>query len=48
MDLREVICSEQIHCLSCPISIAITGKDCHKLSDEEIKEYAEEARKNGI
>lgn len=39
LTLREVICSQQIHCLSCPIGIAITGKDCRELSDKEIKEY---------
>jgi len=46
LTLREVICSQQIHCLSCPIGIAITGKDCRELTDKEIKEYVEEAEKN--
>ena len=48
MTYREVICSQQIHCLSCPISISITGKDCRSLSDKEIKEYVKEANKDEI
>ena len=40
--LREVICSQQVHCLSCPISVAITGRDCRQLTDAEIKEYTKE------
>lgn len=38
---REVICSQHSHCLSCPLSIAITGKDCRDLSPLEIKELTE-------
>lgn len=48
MNLREIICSQQIHCLSCPISISITEKDCRSLSDKEIKEYVKEAEKDEI
>lgn len=48
MTYREVICSQQIHCLSCPISVSITGKDCRSLSDKEIKEYVKEANKDEI
>lgn len=41
---REQICSQVSHCLSCPISIRITGKDCRNLSESEIKEYVNKAR----
>lgn len=34
---RKQICSQQIHCLSCPLSVARTGKDCRALTLEEIK-----------
>lgn len=34
---REQICSQQIHCLSCPLLITRTGKDCRELTLEEIK-----------
>lgn len=44
MDLREAICSQVSHCLSCPISVRITGKDCRELSEAEVKEYVEKAR----
>lgn len=33
---REAICSQQSHCLSCPLSIALTGKDCRELSYIEL------------
>ena len=39
LTLREVICSQQICCLSCPIQKSITGKDCRELSDKEITAY---------
>lgn len=42
--LREVICSQASHCLSCPISIAVTGKDCRELSDKEIRGYIGEIK----
>jgi hypothetical protein len=42
--LREVICSQVSHCLSCPIQKSITGKDCRELSDKEIKEYVGEEK----
>lgn len=44
MTFREIICSQTSHCLSCPISIRITGKDCRNLSESEIKEYVNKAR----
>ena len=40
---REQICSQQSHCLSCPLSVMRTGKDCRTLTLEEIKQ---EVRKN--
>lgn len=39
MTLRECICSQQVHCLSCPLSVRRTGKDCRKLTTEEIKRF---------
>ena len=30
------ICSQQISCLSCPLSVKITGKECNKLTQKEI------------
>lgn len=48
LTLREVICSQQIHCLSCPIQKSITGKDCRELTDKEIKEYVKEANNNEL
>lgn len=41
MASREQICSQQVHCLSCPLSVAITGKDCWELTQKEIKEIME-------
>ena len=43
---RESICSQQLHCLSCPLSVMRTGKDCRELSAEEIREIMKEVRKN--
>ncbi len=39
---REVICSQQAHCLSCPLSVMRTGRDCEELTLEEIKEIMQE------
>lgn len=39
---REVICSQQQHCLSCPLSVMRTGKDCRELTAQEIQRYKEE------
>ena len=36
---REQICSQHSHCLSCPLSVRITGKDCRELSTREIQRY---------
>lgn len=27
---RETICAQQIHCLSCPLSVMRTGRDCRE------------------
>lgn len=42
MTSREQVCSQQVHCLSCPLSVMRTGKDCRELSANEIKEIMEE------
>ena len=42
---REVICSQQCHCLSCPLSSVIHGKDCRELSEPEIRAIISEYRK---
>lgn len=36
---RENICSQHSHCLCCPLSVYITGKDCRELSYTELKRY---------
>ena len=38
MTNRESICKQQIHCLSCPLSVRITGKDCRTLTHKELIE----------
>ncbi len=38
---REKICSQQTHCLSCPLAVWRTGKDCRKLTLQEIREIME-------
>lgn len=43
---RENICSQQIHCLSCPLSVMRTGKDCRELSLQEIREIMKEVKEN--
>lgn len=43
---RENICSQQIHCLSCPLSVMRTGTDCRELSAEDISRLIQEVRKN--
>lgn len=47
MTLREVICSQQLHCLSCPLSVARTAKDCRELSLQEIRKIMKEGGVNG-
>lgn len=36
---REQVCSQAPHCLSCPLSVAKTGKDCRELTHKEIQRY---------
>lgn len=43
---RESICSQQLHCLSCPLSVMRTGTDCRELSLQEIREIMKEVREN--
>lgn len=46
MNSHEQICRQQIHCLSCPLSIRVTGKDCRELTAEEIQNIVKGAEKN--
>lgn len=39
---RETVCSQVLHCLSCPLSPLHTGKDCRKLTAEELAEIRKE------
>lgn len=34
---RDQICRQQVHCLSCPLSVLRTGKQCDKLTESEVK-----------
>lgn len=43
---RENICSQQLHCLSCPLSVMRTGTDCRELSMQEIREIMKEVRES--
>lgn len=45
MTYREVVCSQQIHCLSCPLSVGSTGKDCRSLTKAEIEAIIDKYRK---
>ena len=36
---REQVCSQVSHCLSYPLSVAKTGKDCRELTHKEIQRY---------
>lgn len=31
---REQFCSQQIHCLSCLLSVIRTGRDCHEIKED--------------
>ena len=46
MTFREVICSQYPHCLSCPLSVMRTGKDCEELTPQEIERIIQEVRNN--
>ncbi len=43
---RENICSQYPHCLSCPISVGVTGKDCRELTLQEIERIIQEVKNN--
>lgn len=43
---REQICSQQQHCLSCPLSVSRTSKDCRELTLQEIERIIQEVKKN--
>ena len=43
---RESICSQQIHCLRCPLSVLRTGKDCRELRLQAIREILKRGRGN--
>lgn len=43
---RESICSQQLHCLSCPLSVMRTGTDCRELSPKEIRKIMKEVRES--
>lgn len=43
---REQICKQQIHCLSCPLSIRITGKGCYSLTEKEIEKIKQKEQIN--
>lgn len=39
---RETVCSQALHCLSCPLSPLRTGKDCRELTAQELAEIRKE------
>ena len=41
MITREQICSQQIHCLSCPLIVWRKGKDCRNLTLQRLEKMAE-------
>lgn len=43
---RESICSQQLHCLSCPLSVMRTGKDCREMSLQEMQKIMKEDKNN--
>lgn len=45
---REQVCSQQIHCLSCPLIKFRSGKNCEELSPEQISEIMRRSRLNDI
>lgn len=44
---RAAVCSQQLHCLSCPLSPLCTGKDCWELTAEELAEIRKEQSHEG-
>ena len=45
---REQVCSQQIHCLSCPLIKFRSGKNCEELTQEQVVEIMRRARKYDI
>ena len=45
---REQVCSQQVHCLSCPLAKFRTGKFCEELSQEQINEIMRRSRINDL
>ena len=45
---REQVCSQQIHCLSCPLIKFRSGKNCEELSPEQISEIIRRSRLNDL
>ena len=46
--VKDVIYSQQIHCLSCPLIKFRSGKNCEELSPEQISEIMRRSRLNDI
>lgn len=44
---RETVCSQALHCLSCPLSPLRTGKDCRELTVQELAEIRKELDHEG-
>ena len=42
-DAWQTACSQESGCLSCPLSIHITGKECYTLTAEEIRRYKDDS-----
>lgn len=45
---REQVCSQQVHCLSCPLAKFRTGKFCEELSQEQLNEIMRRSRLNDL
>lgn len=45
---REQVCSQQVHCLSCPLAKFRTGKFCEELSQEQLNKIMRRSRLNDI
>jgi hypothetical protein len=48
MKSREQVCSQQIHCLSCPLIKFRSGKNCEELTQEQVVEIMRRSRLNDI
>ena len=45
---REQVCSQQVHCLSCPLIKFRTGKPCEELTSEQLNEIMRRSRLNDL